>query len=74
MSPDSHSSSQSETTSNSLRPAYMEDVNAATLAAMEVLYERQIIDVADPETDRLWDAISATLEKHFNYPDYASYN
>jgi hypothetical protein len=52
----------------------MEDVNAATLAAMEVLYERQIIDAADPETDRLWDAISATLEKHFNYPDYASYN
>lgn len=74
MSPDSHSSSQSETTSNSLRSAYMEDVNAATLAAMEVLYERRIIDVADPETDRLWDAISVTLEKHFNYPDYASYN
>ncbi len=74
MSPDSHSSSQSETTSNSLRSAYMEDVNAATLAAMEVLYERRIIDVADPETDRLWNSISVTLEKHFNYPDYASYN
>ena len=74
MSPDSHSSSQSETTSNSLRSAHMEDVNAATLAAMEVLYERRIIDVADPETDRLWNSISATLEKHFNYPDYASYN
>ena len=74
MSPDSHSSLQSETTSNSLRSAYMEDVNAATLAAMEVLYERRIIDVADPETDRLWNSISVTLEKHFNYPDYASYN
>ena len=52
----------------------MEDVNAATLAAMEVLYERRIIDAADPETDRLWNSISVTLEKHFNYPDYASYN
>lgn len=52
----------------------MEDINAATVAAMNKLIELNIIDGEDRAQDILFDQISAVLEKHFNYPDYSNYN
>jgi hypothetical protein len=57
-----------------LREPYMEDINAATVAAMNKLIELNIIDGEDRAQDILFDQISAVLEKHFNYPDYSNYN
>ena len=52
----------------------MDDINAATAAAMSKLDELNVIDASDPAHDFLFDKISEVLERHFNYPDYSNYN
>lgn len=61
-------------TPRKIREAYMEDINAAIVAAMDKLDDLSVIDASDPAHDQLFDKISAVLEKHFNYPDYSNYN
>lgn len=56
------------------RPATMEDVNAAIVAALTKLDSLGVIDGADPAHDPLFEQLSQVLEKYFNYPDYSNYN
>ena len=56
------------------REATMEDVNGATLRAVEYLVEQGVIKEDSIEGDSLFDKISLAIEEHFNYPDYGSYN
>ena len=57
-----------------LRKPSMDDINAAIVAAFTRLHEDGVIDYNDPKNDKLFDDLSACLEKYFNYPDYANYN
>lgn len=56
------------------REPFMEDLNAAIVAAFNVLESKGLIDTDDPKWDPLWDRLQEVLEKHFNYPDYRGYN
>ena len=60
--------------SKKLHEPSMEDINAATLAALTKLDKLGVIDTEDPAWDALFDKISAVIEKQFNYPDYSNYN
>jgi CelD/BcsL family acetyltransferase involved in cellulose biosynthesis len=56
------------------REPFMEDLNAAIVAAFNVLESKGLIDTDDPRWDPLWDRLQEVLEKHFDYPDYGGYN
>jgi len=56
------------------REATMEDVNGATLRAVEYLVEQGVIKEDTLECYNLFEKISLAIEEHFNYPDYGKYN
>jgi hypothetical protein len=56
------------------REATMEDVNGATLRAIEYLIEQGVLKDETIECDNLFEKISIAIEEHYNYPDYGNYN
>ena len=52
----------------------MEDINRAVVALFNSLEKDGIINTDDPKHDKLFEELSACLEKYFNYPDYRNYN
>ena len=56
------------------REATMEDVNRAALCAVEYLVEQGVLKDDTVECDTLYTNIIETIEKFYNYPDYANYN
>ena len=56
------------------REIHMEDINDTIVVTLQHLEQGGFISTDDASSDRLFEALSAVLEKHFNYPDYANYN
>ena len=56
------------------REVYMEEVNEIIVHVYKVLEKKNIHFSSATSNDAFFNELQGLLEKHFNFPDYKSYN